>query len=120
MAKRGCPSDYLPKFADHATKLCRLGATDAEIAEFFGKDERTINRWKIDHPDFCQVLKDGKLLEAGFVEITFKLKHRELGEHQQECFVVGYVAAHELAVPRDPIAMPCEDASAISRYKIAH
>jgi hypothetical protein len=54
VAKRGRPSDYKPEFADQAAKLCRLGATDQEIADFFGKDERTINRWKIDHPDFCQ------------------------------------------------------------------
>lgn len=77
MAKRGRPSDYLPEYADQAAKLCRLGATDAEIADFFGKDERTINRWKIDHPDFCQALKDGKLVSD--MEVADRLHQRALG-----------------------------------------
>jgi hypothetical protein len=31
----GRPSDYLPEYVDQAAKLCRLGATDAKIADFF-------------------------------------------------------------------------------------
>ncbi|MCW2225721.1 hypothetical protein M2232_009253 [Bradyrhizobium japonicum] len=61
-AKRGRPSIYFPEYADQAAKLFRLGATDAEIADFFGKHERTINRWKTDQLGFCQALKDGKLI----------------------------------------------------------
>ena len=60
-----------------------------------------------------------RVLEAGFVAITFKMKHRGLGEHQQACFVVGYLADREFEVSRDPIEAPCEDDSAINRYKIA-
>jgi hypothetical protein len=70
--------------------------------------------------DYGSVKWKNRVLEAGFVEVTFKLKHRELGEHQQKCFLVGYVADREFAVPRDPIAVPCEDANAVTRYKIAH
>jgi hypothetical protein len=40
----GRPPEFLPEYSDHAAKLCRLGATDAEIADLFGKDGRTINR----------------------------------------------------------------------------
>jgi hypothetical protein len=40
--------------------LCRLGATDAELADFFEVDVRTIYRWKIEQEDFCQALKAGK------------------------------------------------------------
>jgi hypothetical protein len=42
--------------------------------------------------------------------------YRGLGEHQQKCFVVGYVADREFEVKRDPIAIPCEDDDAIDRY----
>jgi len=42
----------------------RLGATDADPADFFGVDVRTIYRWKHDHPEFCQALKAGNV-EAG-------------------------------------------------------
>ncbi len=60
-----------------------------------------------------------RVLEAAFVAITFKMKHRGLGEHQQKCFVVGYLADREFEVSRDYIEAPCEDDSAINRYKIA-
>lgn len=70
--------------------------------------------------DYGTVKWKNRVLEAGFVEVTFKLKHRELGEHQQKCFLVVYVADRDFAVPRDPIAVPCEDANAVTRYKIAH
>jgi hypothetical protein len=82
VAKRGRPSDYKPEFADQAAKLCRLGATDQEIADFFGKDERTINRWKIDHPDFCQALKDGKLVSD--MDVADRLHQRALGFEYEE------------------------------------
>lgn len=63
MAKNagGRPPKYQAEYAEQARKLCLLGATDANMADFFEVDERTINRWKNDHPAFCQALKDGKL-----------------------------------------------------------
>ena len=56
----GRPSKYAPAFADQAEKLCKLGATDLELAEFFDVDVRTIYRWKALHEEFCQALKAGK------------------------------------------------------------
>lgn len=58
--ERGRPSKYDPKYAAQAEKLCALGATDLELAEFFETDVRTIYRWKHAHPEFCQALKVGK------------------------------------------------------------
>jgi len=59
---RGRPTPYLPEYAEQAGKLCKLGATDEELADFFGVDVRTIGRWKNAHAEFCQALKDGKTL----------------------------------------------------------
>lgn len=57
----GRPTDYDPKkMPEQAEKLCVLGATDEEIADFFGVSARTIYRWKIEHPEFCQAVKSGK------------------------------------------------------------
>ena len=56
----GRPTAYKAQFAAQAKKLCQLGATDLELAEFFEVDVRTIYRWKHDHDDFCQALKVGK------------------------------------------------------------
>jgi hypothetical protein len=58
--RTGRPSTYRPEFAEQAKKLCRLSATDVDIAGFFGVNVRTIVRWKNDHEDFCLALKLGK------------------------------------------------------------
>lgn len=56
----GRPSKYKPEFVQQAEKLCRIGATDIEIADFFEVDVRTLYRWKGEHEEFCQALKAGK------------------------------------------------------------
>jgi hypothetical protein len=54
------PSKFKDEFIGQAEKLCKLGATDMEIADFFGVDVRTLYRWKGEHEAFCQALKSGK------------------------------------------------------------
>jgi hypothetical protein len=56
----GRPTSFKPEFIVQGAKLCRLGATDEEIADFFGVDVRTIYRWKEAHEEFCQALKEDK------------------------------------------------------------
>ena len=57
----GRPSSYRPEFAAQATKLRRLGATDAQLADFFDVDERTVQRWRDSKPEFGGALKDGRI-----------------------------------------------------------
>ena len=54
------PSKFKEEFILQARKLCKLGATDIEVADFFGVDVRTLYRWKGEQPKFCQALKVGK------------------------------------------------------------
>lgn len=54
------PSKFKPEFVQQAEKLCKLGATDLEIADFFEIDVRTLHRWKADNTEFCHALKAGK------------------------------------------------------------
>lgn len=56
------PTDYKSSFNKQAEKLCRLGATDKELAEFFEIVESTINEWKIKYPKFSESIKKGKVL----------------------------------------------------------
>ena len=58
--KRGRKSEYKIEYADQALKLCLLGATDKELAEFFSVSEQTLNKWKKDYPEFLESLKKGK------------------------------------------------------------
>lgn len=60
--RRGRPTKYRPEYAEQARKLCLLGLTDGELADFFGVDEATIHRWKHTHKDFCESILTGKML----------------------------------------------------------
>jgi len=73
----GRPSKYKPEFAVQAEKLCKLGATDADLADFFEVSERTINRWQIEHEEFCRSTKAGKAESDDRVERS--LYHKAVG-----------------------------------------
>ena len=79
----GRPTKYKAEFAEQARKLCLLGATDAEMADFFGVSERTLNDWKKAHPAFLQSLKSGKVMADA--EVATRLYERALGySHPEE------------------------------------
>jgi hypothetical protein len=64
----GRPAKYRPEYAEQARKLCQLGLTDEGLANFFGVDERTINRWKIEREEFLSALRIGKEVADDIVE----------------------------------------------------
>jgi hypothetical protein len=72
-------------------KLCLLGATDKQIADFFDVDESTITRWKQSEPEFCTSLKAGK--EDADATIAQSLFHR----------AKGYVAPDIITAQKDGI-----------------
>jgi len=55
-------TSYREDFARQAMNYCRLGATYAQLAEFFAVDVDTVHRWKLDHPGFCEAVKKGQAL----------------------------------------------------------
>lgn len=73
----GRPSSYKQEYAKDAEKLCRLGATDNELADFFEVDRVTIYRWKHQFPEFCHALKTGK--DALDARVEQSLYHRAVG-----------------------------------------
>ena len=58
--KTGRPSKYKDEFAGQAAKLCKLGATDAQLADFFGVAISTVALWKVEHPAFSDALRVAK------------------------------------------------------------
>ncbi|MCO5092651.1 helix-turn-helix domain-containing protein [Bosea sp. (in: a-proteobacteria)] len=107
MAERGRPTDYRPEFAEQASKLCALGATDYELADFFGVDTRTIYRWKNVHADFCQAVTCGKESADERVEralfnraVGYTFESEKVFQHQGE-IIRAPVDEH---VPPDPSA----------------
>jgi hypothetical protein len=71
--KGGRPTKYKREFAEQAFKLCLLGATDNQLADYFQIDEATVNRWKTDHEEFCKSLRRGKIeADANVAEGLYK------------------------------------------------
>ena len=67
----GRPTKYKEEYNEQAYKLCLLGHTDAEMAEFFEVDVSTIHRWKIDYPEFCDSIKRVKKLLIWMLQLSF-------------------------------------------------
>jgi hypothetical protein len=86
--KGGRPTVYKPEYNDQAYKLCLLGATDEELADFFGVDERTINDWKLKHEGFFQSLRAGKT-EAD-ANVADKLYKVATGYEHEEDVIMQY------------------------------
>ena len=75
--KRGRKSEYKIEYSDQALKLCLLGATDKELAEFFSVSEQTLNKWKKDYPEFLESLKKGKSIADA--NVASRLYNRAIG-----------------------------------------
>lgn len=61
-------SSYKKEFIAQAKKLCVLGATDAEMADFFGVERRTLHSWRNRHKDFGAAITIGKEVADSRVE----------------------------------------------------
>lgn len=73
----GRPSSYRTEFPEQAYRLCLLGLTDAELAEYFQVDEATLHRWKAAHPEFRESIARGKL--GADADVADKLYRRACG-----------------------------------------
>lgn len=79
----GRQSSYKPENAKQAGKLCELGATDAELADFFEVSVRQVHRWKIIYPEFAEALKVGKdivddKVERSLLELASGYRYTEV------------------------------------------
>jgi hypothetical protein len=73
----GRPTVYRKVFAEQATKLCELGATDYELAKFFAVSTITLWRWKLSNEEFCKAVQVGK--EKSDDRVKMSLYHRAVG-----------------------------------------
>lgn len=83
----GRPTDYRDEFCQQVEKLCKLGATDIEIADFFGKAVSTINLWKKEHPEFSEAIKRGKVVAD--IDVANSLFKKATGYTQEVEKVIG-------------------------------
>ncbi len=103
----GRPSVFKAEFIAQAEKLTALGATDREVAEFFGVAERTLYRWQHEHPEFSRALKLGK--DASDARVEKSLYRRAVGYSFDSVKILQYqgkgvVVPYEEHVPPDTTA----------------
>lgn len=78
--KAGRPTKYKPEYCDQVRKLCLLGATDPEIADFFEVNVDTLYEWRKVYPAFSEAIKEGKSLADS--QVAERLYNRAMGyEH---------------------------------------
>ncbi len=92
--KDGRPSTYASDYVEQAAKLCALGATDDEMADFFGVHRSTLYRWKLEHPDFCDAIKAGKAIADDRVERSLYQKATGFDYTEEQAIKVK-VGQHE-------------------------
>lgn len=84
----GRPTLFRDEYVEQAYKLCLLGATDAELADFFEVSEDTIYEWKKVRPEFSEALRRGKA-EAD-AEVAASLYKRAIGYSHPDTHVSNY------------------------------
>lgn len=89
MADRGRPTIYDPTCVELVRKLCRLGATDHEVADVLGVDTATLYRWRHQHEEFCDALKVGK---AAYDERVERALYARAGGYTYEAEEVAVIA----------------------------
>jgi Asp-tRNA(Asn)/Glu-tRNA(Gln) amidotransferase A subunit family amidase len=94
--KGGRKPKYKPEYAEQAFKLCLLGATDKELADFFEVKESTINDWKKKRKEFSESIKNGK--EKADAEVAKSLFKRATG-YKQEVVKVFQFQGQPIIVP---------------------
>lgn len=79
----GRPTLYRDEYPEQAYKLCLLmGATDADMADFFEVSQSTLNLWKIEHPKFSESIKKGKA--TADMHLASKLFNKAEGAEWEE------------------------------------
>lgn len=73
----GRPTKFRPEMVSQVEKLCRMGATNDDLADFFDVAVSTIHEWRAEHPEFSDALKNGKILADA--EVADRLYQRALG-----------------------------------------
>lgn len=73
----GRPTSFQPEYVDQVERLCRTGAIDTDIAEFFNVAVSTVYEWKLAFPEFSEAIKRGKAKVDR--EVADKLIDRAMG-----------------------------------------
>ena len=78
----GRPTDFRPEYVEQARKIAALGATEVEMADFFGVTTVTLFNWRTQHPEFFNATRLGK--EEADDRVEQRLFARAMGYEHDE------------------------------------
>lgn len=84
----GRPTKYREEYVEQARKLCLLGATSQELADFFEVNYDTIHEWMRTRPEFDEAIRQGKTMADA--EVAEKLFQRAKGYSHPDVHVTSY------------------------------
>jgi hypothetical protein len=103
----GRPTDYREEYNVQVEKLCKLGATDKEIADFFGIAQSTLYDWKSNIPEFSEAIKRGKIIADA--EVAESLHKRAVGYQYRE------VTSEKMGAKEDTLEVGSEGMESIEQ-----
>lgn len=89
MTKAGRPPKYREEFPELATQFCRLGATNADLAQAFKVSAPCIDRWLAKKPEFRRAVEEGR--ELADARVANALFLRATGYSHPEVHVSSYL-----------------------------
>ncbi len=89
--KGGRPPRYRSEYVEQGGKLCLMGYTDQQLADFFQIGIATLYRWKKRYPEFKAALAYNKALDD--VEVVNALRQSAIGYSCTEVHVSNYLGA---------------------------
>lgn len=78
----GRPTSYKKEYCKLAKSMCKLGATDANLADEFGVSISTLNLWKLKYPEFSASVSISK--DIADEKVEFSLYQRAMGYEHDE------------------------------------
>lgn len=91
----GRPTLYSSEFTEAARVLCERGATDHDLSDFFDVTVRTINRWKLTHPEFAAAIRKGKEPADDRVEDSLYSRAQDREVEEEQAFKVKKIVYAE-------------------------
>lgn len=81
-------SRYKAEFADQARKLCVLGATNPDLADFFGVSKTSVDNWIAGKPAFREAVLDGR--QRADARVAESLFQRAVGYSHPDTHITSY------------------------------
>ncbi|WP_333879274.1 hypothetical protein [Methylobacter sp.] len=104
----GKTTQFKSEYCEQVFNYCSLGASEKQLAQFFGIDEKELIDWKIKYPKFQKAIKRGQIMADA--NVASSLYRRGIGYSHKEMKVIqreGKLIAIEVDKHHPPDVQAC-------------